>query len=76
MSHARSAIGGDPYARMRQLGIVLPKPPTPIANFLTFVREGNLLFLSGQGPLDRDGRLHSGKVGADVTAEDAYRPPV
>jgi enamine deaminase RidA (YjgF/YER057c/UK114 family) len=58
---------------LKRLGIELPAAPQPIANFVTYVREGNLLFLSGQGPQEADGFLHSGKVGADVGVEDAYR---
>ncbi len=48
-------------------------PPTPIANFVTHVQEGNLLFLSGQGPQEADGKLHTGKVGARCRSEDAYK---
>lgn len=66
-------IGHDtPYTRLRRLGIVLPEAPPPIANFVTHVREGNLLFLSGQGPQEVNGFLHSGKVGADVGIDAAY----
>ncbi|MCX5513327.1 hypothetical protein C3941_00375 [Kaistia algarum] len=62
----------SPYERLRALGIVLPPAPPPVANFVTFVREGNLLFLSGQGPLEASGFEHHGKVGADVTIAEAY----
>jgi enamine deaminase RidA (YjgF/YER057c/UK114 family) len=66
-------VGHDtPYTRLRRLGIVLPEAPSPIANFVTHVREGNLLFLSGQGPQEVNGFLHSGKVGADVGIDAAY----
>nr|WP_255616640.1 RidA family protein [Microvirga puerhi] len=58
---------------MKRLGITLPEAPSPIANFVTHVREGDLLFLSGQGPQEVDGFLHSGKVGADVSIETAYQ---
>lgn len=61
-----------PYDRLASLGIVLPEAPSPIANFVTHVIEGNLLFLSGQGPTEPDGTLHAGKVGADVSVEAAY----
>ncbi|MBB5703916.1 enamine deaminase RidA (YjgF/YER057c/UK114 family) [Ochrobactrum daejeonense] len=61
-----------PYERLAALGIELPEAPPPIANFVTHVQEGNILFLSGQGPREMDGRLHTGKVGDDLTAEDAY----
>ncbi|SER09096.1 Enamine deaminase RidA, house cleaning of reactive enamine intermediates, YjgF/YER057c/UK114 family [Faunimonas pinastri] len=61
-----------PYERLAALGLTLPKPPAPIANFVTHVRSGSLLFLSGQGPLAADGRMHKGKVGLDVSTEQAY----
>jgi enamine deaminase RidA (YjgF/YER057c/UK114 family) len=60
-------------ARLQQLGIVLPAVPSPVANYVPFRRAGNLLFLSGQGPRDDKGVMLSGKVGADVTVEEAYR---
>jgi enamine deaminase RidA (YjgF/YER057c/UK114 family) len=62
-----------PYDRLAALGIELPPPPKPIANFLTHVQEGSLLFLSGQGPLEANGHMHIGKVGGDVATEDAYK---
>lgn len=62
----------SPYDRLTALGIVLPAAPAPIANFVTHVAEGKLLFLSGQGPSEPDGRLHTGKVGRDVSVEAAY----
>ncbi len=62
----------SPEVRLARLGIVIPPPPLPIANFLTHVREGNLIFLSGQGPREPNGYLHTGKVGADVTVDEAY----
>lgn len=61
-----------PYERLAALGIELPAAPPPIANFVTHVQEGNILYLSGQGPRENDGRLHTGKVGCDLSAEDAY----
>lgn len=61
-----------PYDRLKALGITLPEAPPPIANFVTHVQEGNLLFLSGQGPSEAGIRLHTGKVGAGVTVEQAY----
>jgi hypothetical protein len=45
----------SPYDRLAALGIVLPAAPSPIANFVTHVAEGKLLFLSGQGPTEADG---------------------
>src|SRR5215212_8238625 len=61
-----------PYDRLAQLGLTLPPPPKPVATYVPCVIEGNMLYLSGQGPLEADGRIHTGKVGADVTVEEAY----
>jgi enamine deaminase RidA (YjgF/YER057c/UK114 family) len=61
--------------RLKELGIVLPKPATPVANYVPAVRAGTLLFVSGQLPLGPDGKLadrHKGKLGAD-SAIDAAR---
>lgn len=58
--------------RLAELGIVIPEAPKPVANYVTSVRTGNLLYLSGQGP--REGKeLRTGKVGRDVTTEEAYK---
>jgi enamine deaminase RidA (YjgF/YER057c/UK114 family) len=63
----------DPYERLRALGILLPCPPAPVANFVPAVRTGNLLFVSGQGPVESAGVRHTGKVGATVSTEEAYQ---
>jgi len=60
-------------ARLKQLGLVLPNVPTPVANYVPFRLFGNLLFLSGQGPRDDKGAVLTGKVGAEVTVEEAYQ---
>jgi enamine deaminase RidA (YjgF/YER057c/UK114 family) len=52
-------------------GITLPKPTTPVANYVPFVRTGNLLFVSGQVCYGADGKLIAkGKLGASVSIED------
>ncbi|WP_116134267.1 RidA family protein [Tropicimonas sp. IMCC34043] len=58
--------------RLTRLGIVLPEAaPTPIGAFCNVRRHGDLLYVSGQGPVLPDGTLMRGKVGAEVTAEEA-----
>lgn len=59
--------------RLKELGITLPDAPTPVANYVPAVRTGNLLFLSGQGPRTGTNEFKTGKVGRDVTAEQAYQ---
>lgn len=61
-----------PYDRLRELGLELMTPAVPIANYVPFVLTGPFLYLSGQGPRKADGTLHTGKVGADVSKEEAY----
>src|ERR1700761_2636519 len=60
-------------ARLKELGIVLPSLPKPVANYLPYRLVGNVLYLSGQGPRDETGRQLSGKVGGGVTLEEGYR---
>lgn len=60
-------------ARLKQLGLVLPPSPIPVANYIPFVLVGNLLYISGQGPKAADGDWLRGKVGAEVTPEEAYQ---
>jgi enamine deaminase RidA (YjgF/YER057c/UK114 family) len=58
-------------SRLAQLQITLPEPPKPVASYVGFVREGNLVFVSGQLPFV-DGKLvRTGLVGDDVSIEDA-----
>jgi enamine deaminase RidA (YjgF/YER057c/UK114 family) len=57
--------------RLAELGIVLPTPAKPIANYAPWVRTGNLVYISGQGAV-RDGKIeYTGKVGDTVSLEDA-----
>ena len=55
--------------RLEELGIELPHPVAPIANYVGFVRTGNLLFLSGQLCLADGVPVAKGKLGAQVTIE-------
>jgi enamine deaminase RidA (YjgF/YER057c/UK114 family) len=60
-------------ARLRALGIELPAAPKPVASYVPAVRTGNLVFLAGQGPVANGKPVITGKVGADLTEEDAYK---
>lgn len=60
-------------ARLDELGIELPSPQAPAANYVPAVRTGNLLYLAGVGPAKRaDGSALIGKVGAELTLEEGY----
>jgi enamine deaminase RidA (YjgF/YER057c/UK114 family) len=61
-------------ARIKELGLTLPNPPKPMGNYVPGVRTGNLLFLSGHGPIRIEGNPGArGKVGRDLSTEDAYK---
>lgn len=59
--------------RLVELGIELPPVPRPVANYVPSVLAGDLLFLSGQGPRISPHEYAQGKVGAEVTVEQAYQ---
>ena len=62
----------DPEAKLKELGIELPTPSAPVANYVNAVRTGNLIFLAGKGPKQDDGTYIQGKVGTDLTIEEGY----
>lgn len=60
--------------RLAELGLTLPQPAAPVANYVAFARAGSLLFVSGQLPLGADGKLspaHVGKLGPHSSLEPA-----
>src|SRR5512132_3591188 len=58
-------------ATLKTKNITLPTPTAPLANYVGAVRVGNLLFVSGHGPI-RDGKASArGKVGKDLSTEQA-----
>jgi enamine deaminase RidA (YjgF/YER057c/UK114 family) len=63
-------MAGSVEQKLAAEGIALPEPVAPVANYVGFVRTGNLLFVSGQICLDTQGKLIAkGKLGAAVTVE-------
>jgi enamine deaminase RidA (YjgF/YER057c/UK114 family) len=59
-------------AKLSQMGLKLPAAARPVANYVPAVRSGNLVFLSGHGPVLDDGSLITGKVGPDLTLDEGY----
>ena len=59
-------------AKLAELGITLPDLPKSAGNYVPYVITGNLLYISGNGPRLPDGTYKHGKVGFDVTPDDAY----
>lgn len=57
--------------KLKQLGIELIVPTAPVANYAKAVRTGNLIYLSGHGPTKADGKDIIGKVGKDLSVDQA-----
>ncbi len=62
-------MAGTIEKKLEELGIVLPTPAAPVANYVGFVRSGNLLFVSGQICLENGVLVASGKLGGSVSVE-------
>lgn len=58
-------------SRLTELGITLPPPPAKGGVYKPLVQTGNLAYLSGHGPFLDDGSVMTGRVGDDVTLEEA-----
>ena len=65
---------GTVEKKLADLGITLASPAAPVANYVGFVRTGNLLIVSGQLCFDGEGKLVAvGKLGGAVSVEDGQR---
>ena len=60
----------NPELRITELGLELPPAPKPMGVYKPVLVIGNLLYVSGQGPLKSDGTLIKGKVGKDLSMEE------
>ena len=58
--------------QIEMLGLSLPKPPKPLGNYVGAIQIGDLLFISGQLPMEDGQLLHVGQVGAELTEQDGY----
>ena len=56
--------------KLKVLNIELPNAPDPVGAYVAFKKIGNLLFISGQLPISKDGKIIKGKIGADLNLED------
>ena len=67
-------MAGTTENKLADLGIRLPTPAAPIANYVGFVRTGNILIVSGQLCLDAEGKLVTrGKLGGGVSIDDGNK---
>src|SRR5438552_3499970 len=56
--------------RLKELGLTLPPPPTPLGQYVPAVQTGNLVFVSGHGPRGITVTKYLGKVGRDLTTDE------
>jgi len=68
-----NADSGAVNKKIEELGIQLQKPVKPVANYVTTVQTGNLVFTSGHGPIGDDGQLILGQLGTDMDIEGGYQ---
>jgi enamine deaminase RidA (YjgF/YER057c/UK114 family) len=74
LEHAEEAMAGTVDKKLQELGITLQEPRAPMANYVPFVRSGNLLTVSGQVCLDGEGKLVAkGQLGGGVSVEDGQK---
>ena len=67
-------MAGTVEKKLADLGIVLPTPAAPVANYVPFVRTGNFMVVSGQLCLDAEGKLVAkGQLGGGVSIEDGAK---
>lgn len=63
---------GSPEQKLADMGLYLPPVSKPIANYVKWVRTGNLVYTSGHGPTNAQGVTTVGKVGESLTIEQGY----
>jgi enamine deaminase RidA (YjgF/YER057c/UK114 family) len=71
-TQTKSYNSNDPELKLKELGITLSTPSSPVANYVNTVLTGNLLYISGKGPLQDNGEYIKGKVGENLTIEEGY----
>ena len=58
---------------LKNLNLIIPKAPDPVGNYLAYVKSKNLIFVSGQLPIDNNGKLIEGKIGLDLNNQDGEK---
>ena len=58
---------------IKKLGLVIPEPPVAVANYVPYKIMNNIMYISGQAPIQNGELLYKGKVGHDVSLEDGIK---
>jgi enamine deaminase RidA (YjgF/YER057c/UK114 family) len=59
--------------KLSELNITVPDAAAPAANYVPYMRSGNLLFISGQLPFENGQLIHKGRLGENLSIEDGYK---
>ena len=59
--------------KLKELNIELPNAPDPVGAYVAFKKIGNLLFISGQLPISKDGKMIKGKIGEELSLEEGQK---
>jgi len=59
--------------KLKELKIIIPEAPNPVGAYVAYKKISNLLFISGQLPIDIDGKMIKGKIGKDLSLEDGQK---
>lgn len=55
---------------LKNNSITIPNPPAPVGNYVAYNQTGNLIFISGQLPVDENSQMIKGKIGRDLNIDD------
>jgi len=59
--------------QLKKLNIKIPDAPDPVGAYVAYKKIGKLLYISGQLPIDNDGKIMKGKIGKDLSLEDGQK---
>ena len=59
--------------RLKDLKITIPDAPAPVGAYVAYKKSGNLIFISGQLPIDLNGKMIKGKLGKDISLEEGQK---
>ena len=60
----------NPSNKIKELKIILPNAPDPVGSYVAFKKIDNLLYISGQLPIGKDGKIIKGKIGKNLSLDD------
>ena len=66
-------MSSSPKENLEKLGVTLPTPVAPVANYVPYTQSGTLYSISGQIPMENGELPFTGKVGVDISEDDGYK---